>query len=221
MYQTLNFSPPAPKVLNPVLPEVVNYILAKSLAKNLDDRYQFAQDLANDLRQARRDFLDGVANPPEFGTLPGATDPFHEPLGPLTRQEDRRATATGIRDALAEAKLDEHDFDAKAEEDSGPRLRLSSAFDSGDATDRMRAMTGMEHEYDELTDEEKVERLKALASAKRARENPELSATSTWSNQSAAARMSGNSIHIEPTLRYIWIGNAVLIALTLLLLIVH
>ncbi|MGH8677490.1 MAG: serine/threonine protein kinase, partial [Burkholderiales bacterium] len=50
MYQTLNFSPPAPKTLNPDLPDVFNFIVAKALAKNLDDRYQHAKDLAKDLR---------------------------------------------------------------------------------------------------------------------------------------------------------------------------
>src|SRR6185312_1573296 len=39
MYQTMNFNPPAPKTLNPELPEVLNFIIAKALAKNLDDRY--------------------------------------------------------------------------------------------------------------------------------------------------------------------------------------
>ncbi|HEX7954511.1 MAG TPA: serine/threonine-protein kinase, partial [Burkholderiales bacterium] len=38
MYQTMNFNPPAPKTLNPELPDVLNFIIAKALAKNLDDR---------------------------------------------------------------------------------------------------------------------------------------------------------------------------------------
>jgi len=66
MYQTLNAVPPPPSHANPAVPEMLNFIVAKALAKDLDARYQDARELANDLR-ACRDALPrdpvGVAAP--------------------------------------------------------------------------------------------------------------------------------------------------------------
>ncbi|MBI3222510.1 MAG: serine/threonine protein kinase, partial [Nitrosomonadales bacterium] len=53
MYQTLNAVPAPPHTLNKAVPEMLNFIVAKALAKNLDDRYQNAKDLAVDLRACR------------------------------------------------------------------------------------------------------------------------------------------------------------------------
>jgi serine/threonine-protein kinase len=53
MYQTLNYIPPPPSSANPDVPEMLNFIVAKMLAKGLDDRYQTAKDLAADLRDCR------------------------------------------------------------------------------------------------------------------------------------------------------------------------
>ncbi len=53
MYQTLNFTPVAPSTLNSQVPEMLDFIVAKALAKGVDDRYQNAQDLAVDLRTCR------------------------------------------------------------------------------------------------------------------------------------------------------------------------
>ncbi len=53
MYQTLNVIPAPPNSLNPAVPEMVNFIVAKALAKGLEDRYQNARDFAADLRSCR------------------------------------------------------------------------------------------------------------------------------------------------------------------------
>lgn len=53
MYQTLNLVPPAPGTLNPDVPDMLNFIVAKALAKGVEDRYQNALDLAKDLRACR------------------------------------------------------------------------------------------------------------------------------------------------------------------------
>jgi len=50
MYQTLNTIPATPSSANPAVPEMLDYILAKALAKDLDARYQNARDLADDLK---------------------------------------------------------------------------------------------------------------------------------------------------------------------------
>ncbi len=53
MYQTLNAIPAPPSNANPAVPEMLNYIVAKALAKDLDARYQNASELVNDLRACR------------------------------------------------------------------------------------------------------------------------------------------------------------------------
>jgi serine/threonine-protein kinase len=53
MYQTLNGVPPPPCTVNSAVPDMLNFIVAKALAKGLDDRYQNAKDLADDLRACR------------------------------------------------------------------------------------------------------------------------------------------------------------------------
>ncbi len=219
MYQTLNFNPPLPKSLNPELPEVINYIVAKVLAKSLDDRYQTAEDLANDLRQARSDYLSGTTNPALLSAMPDVLQPFSEPTSPLSRQEDKRASATGIVDEELTDQLTEDDFASSSGESSNPMLQISSAFDSAEATDRLAAITGLEHEFDNMSDSQKAARLKALADAKRASEHPVLSASATWSNREVAARMHGFAIHLDPKLRMIWLGNAALLAAAMMLLI--
>ena len=54
MYQIVNFAPPAPSAVNPAVPELLDFIVAKMLAKPLEERYQSAQELANDLRNCER-----------------------------------------------------------------------------------------------------------------------------------------------------------------------
>ncbi len=53
MYRILNEMPLAPVTLKPELPEIFNFIVAKALAKHPDDRYQSAEEMADDLRNYR------------------------------------------------------------------------------------------------------------------------------------------------------------------------
>jgi eukaryotic-like serine/threonine-protein kinase len=62
MYQTLNAIPQPPRSVNAAVPEMLNFIVAKALAKDLENRYQNASDLANDLRACR-------------GTVPSSSTP--------------------------------------------------------------------------------------------------------------------------------------------------
>lgn len=50
MYQTLNAIPQPPSSVNAVVPDMLNFIVAKALAKDVEHRYQNARDFANDLR---------------------------------------------------------------------------------------------------------------------------------------------------------------------------
>lgn len=222
MYQTLNFNPPAPKTLNPELPDVLNFIVAKALAKNLDDRYQQSKDLANDLREARAAVLGEEIDPALLGKHALEPQPFMGVSPPLTRQEDRRAAATGIRNEESAPVEDDADT-SDSGDSSAPALGLSKAFDSFDATMRLAALTGMETELDQFSETQKIARLKALSQAKRGGASSTFSGSATWQNESAAARMGGRGAESSSglSLRYVWIGSAVLAAAALLLLVLR
>jgi serine/threonine-protein kinase len=217
MYQTLNFNPPAPRTLNPELPDVLNFISAKALAKNLDDRYQRAKDFANDLREARASILGEASNPSLIAAKLPEPVPFVQAPMPLTRQEDKRAAVTGI----IEPQFSDSGM-ADTGDVSSPALGLSKAFDSFDATMRLAALTGMEKELDQFSETQKIERLKALSQARRG-SRPNLSDSTTWQQPAAAAgpRGAAGSGVSSINLRYIWIGSVVLAAAAVLLLLLR
>ncbi|HUF21519.1 MAG TPA: serine/threonine-protein kinase [Burkholderiales bacterium] len=224
MYQTINFNPPAPKTLNPELPDVLNFIVAKALAKNLDDRYATAKGFSNDLREARAAVLGVADNPSLVASRPLDAAPFVTPSVALTRQEDRRAAVTGISESEPEQEVEPEEQLGVGDTTSSPALPLSKAFDSFDATMRLAALTGMEKELDQFSETQKIARLKALSDAKRAGGKvPTLSDSTTW--QSAAAPAPGprrsNQQADGPHLRYVWIASVVLAAAAGLLLLLR
>ncbi|MEK6211302.1 MAG: serine/threonine-protein kinase [Pseudomonadota bacterium] len=212
MYQTMNFNPPAPKTLNPDLPEVLNFIVAKALAKNLDDRYQKAKDLAHDLREAMAT-LTGASAASEVAAGPVEGGPFVLPESRLTRQQDRAARILGATGAKPDQQSDEEQYDPSASETTQPALELSKAFDSFDATMRLAALTGMEKELDEFSETQKIARLKALSRAKRAAApaTSPLSASTTWQQSGSLIRSVGSGGQSAgANLKLVWIGSALL-----------
>lgn len=128
MYQTLNGIPPPPSTVNPVVPDMLNFIVAKALAKSLDDRYQNAKDLANDLRACRETLprtSPAVAVPVKSSALAGAELPDATPVV---------------------SRVDESE-----ESKPVPTLGLSTAFDSFGATMRLAAMTSTSDEVEEFS----------------------------------------------------------------------
>ena len=213
MYQTMNFNPPAPRTLNPELPDVLNFIAAKALAKNLDDRYQKAKEFSDDLRQARSALSGESAAPTVVADLADA--PFVEPDSPLTRQEDSQGNRAGTADEgarqSAEASMPTDASSATA--DTHPALGLSKAFDSFDATMRLAALTGMEKELDKFSETQKIARLKALADAKRvaAGSAATLSDSATWRQSAAGGQNTVSAGVTAAQLKLIWIGSALLV----------
>jgi serine/threonine protein kinase len=215
MYQTMNFNPPAPRTLNPDLPEVLNFIIAKALAKNLDDRYEKAKDLAHDLRLALSEISGESAAPrisePADDAPAGAA--FVEPDSPLTRQEDKEARILDMADdrasALAGADSAATGTPATASEATSPVLGLSKAFDSFDATMRLAALTGMEKELDKFSETQKIARLKSLADAKRgaAASAAIASDSSTWQQSHGTPRAAPSGMSATQ-LKLVWIGSA-------------
>lgn len=138
MYQTLNTIPSPPNMLNPAVPEMVNFIVAKALAKGLEDRYQNAKDFADDLRSCR-DMLPRSGQKidvSKFGgerKLPDAFD--------ITARMDANEAAIHTTSKMV----------------------LSQAFDSAAATMRLAALTSADTDVDELSKTLKMERPSAEA----------------------------------------------------------
>jgi serine/threonine protein kinase len=227
MYQTMNFNPPAPKTLNPDLPEVLNFIAAKALAKNLDDRYQNAKDLAHDLREAIVS-SSGQYPTAEMLGMPAQCSPVAPAAAPLTRQQDKAeqifATAGGELVPEADAGSSDHGDPSQKQESTQPSLGLAEAFDNFSATMRLAALTGTEKELDKFSETQKIARLKALADAKRSGVNPPtLSDSSTWQRPGEALKASPiNQVNVGGmNLKLVWAGSAVLAVATVALLLLR
>lgn len=122
MYQTLNTIPASPSSENPSLPEMLDYIVAKALAKDKDERYQNARDLAADLKACR----DAI--PREAGAVNGKLGSGVQNAGKFIADDPGSA---GAKPAVA--------------------LGLSSSFDSNEATMKLAALTASREDVEELS----------------------------------------------------------------------
>jgi serine/threonine-protein kinase len=132
MYQIVNFAPPAPSVVNPAVPELLDYIVAKMLAKPLEERYQSAADLAQDLRACERQISTPIA-----ATMPPR--PAGLASGPQPELAVTQAQAVVMAQTLNRTRLE----DASGADTTAPPARgLAHSFDSAEATQRLAALTG-------------------------------------------------------------------------------
>lgn len=129
MYQTLNTVPPPPTTLNSAVPEMINFIVAKALAKGVEDRYANATEFADDLR-ACRDTL------PRPGQQAGMSKLV---AGGERKLPDTTIEITGSMIAL------------KEEVNPAETTILSKAFDSDEATLRLASMTAAGEDVEALS----------------------------------------------------------------------
>ena len=132
MYQIVNFAPPAPSAVNASVPELLDYIVAKMLAKALEDRYQSAEDVARDLRECER-----VLAAPVSGTIP----PRPAALASGAEPELVNTHVKTVLLAQTVNRTRESD-QAPVETTPAPARGLANSFDSLEATQRLAAMTG-------------------------------------------------------------------------------
>jgi serine/threonine-protein kinase len=203
MYQILNFSPAAPSTKRSELPEMVDLIVAKALAKGVDERYQSARDFARDLRECR-DILLGRA--PARATLGDAASPAIPASGSGRKPERLVAVKTS---PAAEADV------------SGKGLSLAKSFDSYEATLKLAALTGMEKKELESVSETPKELQRAQpASPSPAAPVPaadSTSATDTWQEPAARPARRADPAPRAPTYAYLWIVSGVAIAAAVVL----
>ena len=116
LFQIVNLAPPAPSTMFPATPTMLDFIVAKTLAKTPEERYATAKELADDLRQCQASFnplrVAGVATPgqPALPKIDAhAVTPLLAKSYPQARQGDTQSNTLGTA-TLGLAK----DFDSLA-----------------------------------------------------------------------------------------------------------
>ena len=148
MFQIMNLVPPPPSSINMRVPEVLDFIVAKSIAKSIDDRYSSAEEFARDLREVAKQIDTTVhtltaTRPPVRPKLDTNTAESLAQSLPVTRRADAEVTTLGATPA--------------------PALGLSKAFDSLNATLRLAVNTGMGEQLKEFSDSGKFRPLTGSA----------------------------------------------------------
>jgi len=124
MYQITNHDPVPPSTVNPQVPVMLDYIIAKVLAKAPDARYQSAADFANDLRECRVQMETGQQG---ISAVITAT----RPIPPVT-----------LASVQALDPGPEHDSGEDGTPSFSPTKGISRAFDSQEATQRLMRQIG-------------------------------------------------------------------------------
>src|SRR5918992_1801489 len=131
MYQIVNFVPPAPSSVNPRVPEMLDFIVAKMLAKPLEERYQDAREVAKDLRECERGFA-----------APATTQPGR-PLGLASGSQPEMMNTHAKTALLAQSITRSREQDKSLDDPISPvAVGVSHSFDSNEATQRLAALTG-------------------------------------------------------------------------------
>jgi serine/threonine protein kinase len=129
MYATVNTTPPPPSSHNAAVPAMLDLIVAKAMAKLLEDRYQAVKELADDLREVARQ----MDRSRPAAALKAMTAPPSRPGSDKVSVVD---TATIPMEAGS----------GKREEEAIP-LSLAKTFDSFDATMRLMAQTAQTDDF--------------------------------------------------------------------------
>ena len=141
MYQIVNFVPPTPSSVNQAVPELLDYIVAKMIAKPVEERYPDAAELARDLRECERQLA--AAGP----ALNPATATHTQPLRPVaavpTPPQPTLVDPAAQTSVLAQTVSRTREADrAPAEAPPTPAHGLAPSFDSVEATQRLASLTG-------------------------------------------------------------------------------
>lgn len=139
MYATVNTAPPPPSSTNGKVPAMLDLVIAKALAKSVDERYQTMREFADDLNEVRRLLLSQQPG----GRMVAAQSPAP---GKLTSLD---TLGVGLYQKKNEVG------------DEAKPLKIAKAFDSFDATIKLAAMTNQTAEFDQyISDTKKMKAYK-------------------------------------------------------------
>ena len=141
MYQIVNFVPPAPSSVNEAVPEMLDYIVAKMIAKPVEERYADAAELARDLRECERQLA--AAGPAVNPAAATHTQPLRPVAAHATPPQPKLVDPAAQTSVLAQSVSRTREADRVAEQAPPPPARgLASSFDSAEATQRLASLTG-------------------------------------------------------------------------------
>ena len=182
MYATVNTVPPAPSNSHPGVPTMLDLIVAKALAKTVDERYQTMREFADDLAQVKRMLQ---ARQPSGEVLAKQAPPSAKPL---------------TMDALG---VGLYQKSGVVDEEVKP-LKLARGFDSFDATLKLAAMTNQISEFGEyISETQKMRAYKgkisgALANEAGSATSPHAAGAGRKSSAAqASAELSGTTLTLE------------------------
>jgi serine/threonine protein kinase len=161
MYATVNTNPVPPSTLNPVVPTMLDLIVAKALAKPIDDRYQTMREFGADLREVKRLIANAISAPSLAAT--------------------KAPPPKGASGSVAVAGR----LQKSEEKDDANPLKLNKKFDSFDATMRLAALTQQTEDFREyISETQKMRAYKgkidpAIAAKLGVQAEPELSVQAT------------------------------------------
>jgi len=145
MYATANTHPAPPSSLNPASPKMLDLILEKALAKDVERRYQSMREFHNDLREVRRLLVGGTGSRP----LPR--------LDALLAPKPGAAGAPAPAAGSATGPITGHQRKFEDDDVAGQPLKISKQFDSFSATVKLAAMTQQTAEFREyITETQKM-----------------------------------------------------------------
>ena len=137
MYATVNTTPVPPSHHNRNIPAMLDLIVAKAMAKTLDDRYQSVKELGDDLREVRRQM--------DHGRPASALKATSSPVP--SRVVSSPPPPEKIIDSGTQPMAPEPPPKAPVGEDTASPLPLDKTFDSFDATLRLAAMTNQTEDF--------------------------------------------------------------------------
>jgi eukaryotic-like serine/threonine-protein kinase len=136
MYQIVNFVPPAPSAINPASPPALDQIVARMLAKALDERAQSAAEIARGLRDCEHQVHHA---PSATSTLPltGLAP------GPTPAVVDREVKSAVLAQTVERSRR------VETTDPETPAARgVSRTFDSLEATQRLVALSDAARQSD-------------------------------------------------------------------------
>jgi serine/threonine-protein kinase len=137
MFQVLNGIPTPPRQLVPLTPEMLNFVMAKALAKKPDERYQSASDFANDLRECAKQL---------------STEQPASTAAPGPPVDDAKTELVDMFKTMVRSRLG----DATEIADETPTTGVSRKFDSYEATLKVASQTGMAEELEDYAKTQKI-----------------------------------------------------------------